>query len=190
MLNMDHKNLKDGLISAFLCQQHGAKCSFHCKALSLLFCSPPTIQSSAGSAKGAQSSSIAGNWKPTLRKFRFCLWKGRLGKPIRGFKDTPTGGGPRRECLVAWGKNCCSAGAVMLNPRRFPRNASTQHVTTLQGAKEENVLHLYKQEVERRKAPPPKTLHWALYGCSMLFSTRTEWFDAIATITMYQAIEF
>lgn len=140
-VNMATRTLGMGLISAFLCQQHGAKRSFRCKALSLLCCSPPIIQSTAASTNWAQSSQTAGNYKPTLRKVRFCRWKGRLGKPSRvGFNETPTGGGPRRECLVAWGKNCCSAGAVMLNPRRFPINANTQHIITLQHAKERENL--------------------------------------------------
>lgn len=178
---MDHKNLRDRLIPAFLGQQHGAKGSFHCKALSLLFCSPPMIQSTAASAKGPQSPQTVGNYKPTLRKVRFCRWKGRLGKPSRvGFKETPTGGGPRRECLVAWGKNCCSAGAVMLNPRRFPTNANTQHITSCSMQRREKIFYLYEQQVERGRACPCKTLRFTgrCMGalCSTLFSPhRTIW---------------
>lgn len=190
---MNHKNLRDGLIFAFLCQQHGAKHGFHCKAPSFLFCSPPRIQSTAASAKATPSSPTVGNYKPTLRKVRFCRWKGRLGKPRRaGFNETPTGGGPRRECLVAWGKNCCNAGAVMLNPRRFPINANTQSITILQYAKEKENLPSVQAAGRDGRAPPHKTLYFTGHHMgvlrSPLFSTHKTEFDVIPTITMYQAI--
>lgn len=189
--SLHHKSIWDGMISAFLCQQHGTKHYFLCKALSLLLCTPPTIHSTTASAKGAQSSPAAGNHNPTLRKVRFCRWNGRPGKPSRvGFKETPTGGGPRRECLVAWGKNCCSAGAVMLNPRRFPKNANTafHHPVLCKG--ERKIFHLNKQQVEGKgSSTHDPVLYWALHRCSVLYPLQhTEWFDVIATITMAQAI--
>lgn len=81
----------------------------------------------------------------------------------------------------------------MLNPRKFPTNTNTQHITTLRHAKQRENLPPSRTSNREKREGLFHARHWTALGAiwmfyALPFLVPIEQFDVIATITIYWAL--